>query len=307
MSKIRVLVVDDAATFRRAVAEELNADPELEVVGTAADGRAALGKIAQLHPDVVLLDVEMPEMDGLEALREIRKRHRRLPVIMFSALTERGATATLEALAQGASEYFPKPATGSLEDSLRVVREELVPEIKALCPRRPAPTPAPVPPPRPAGVAPPSRPALPGLPPGRVDLIAIASSTGGPNALAELLPALPASLPVPVVIVQHMPPVFTQLLAARLAARSPLPVAEARPTAPHAPGTFWLAPGDFHLTVARVGVITMVFFGGALMNLGNGSFVYYFGTMAAISLLMFAAAFIVDRHIVPLSRAPAVA
>lgn len=254
--KIRVLVVDDAAAFRRAVAEELGADPALEVAGTAANGKAALAKLAQVQPDVVLLDIEMPEMDGLEALREIRKRHPRLPVIMFSALTVRGAAATLEALSQGASEYFTKPATGSLEDSLRVVREELIPEIKVLCADRLTGGSSPVLTPVPKQSGPQS---ILTLRPdrshpsrvGRVDVIAIAASTGGPNALAEVLPALPADLPVPVVIVQHMPPLFTQLLAERLATLCPLPVAEARPGASLTPGTMWLAPGDFHLTVER--------------------------------------------------------
>src|SRR6476469_9985544 len=111
MSKIRVLVVDDAVVFRRLVSEELARDPALEVVGTAANGRIALAKMAQVSPDVVILDVEMPEMDGLITLAELRKTYPRLPVIMFSALTERGAAATLDALALGASDYFTKPTS----------------------------------------------------------------------------------------------------------------------------------------------------------------------------------------------------
>src|SRR5262249_28308189 len=130
MSKIRVLVVDDAVVFRRLVADELNRDPALDVVGTAANGRIALAKLAQVSPDVVILDVEMPEMDGLKALAELRKTYRRLPVIMFSSLTERGAEATLDALALGASDYFTKPANvGGLDASLEVIREQLIPKI----------------------------------------------------------------------------------------------------------------------------------------------------------------------------------
>ncbi len=134
MAKIRVLIVDDSVVIRRLLTDELAADPALEVVGTASNGRLALARITQLNPDVVILDIEMPEMDGLAALAEIRKTHRRLPVIMFSSLTERGAEATLDALALGASDYFTKPANaGSLEGSLEVVRDQLIPKIKALC------------------------------------------------------------------------------------------------------------------------------------------------------------------------------
>src|SRR5262245_31600295 len=134
MSKVRVLIVDDAVVFRRLVAEELNKDPALEVVGTAANGRIALARMSQVNPDVVILDIEMPEMDGLATLKELRKTHPRLPVIMFSALTERGAEATLDALALGATDYFTKPTNaGGLDASLEVIREQLIPEIKALC------------------------------------------------------------------------------------------------------------------------------------------------------------------------------
>ena len=111
MAKIRVLVVDDAAVFRRLVADELNADPDVEVVATAANGKIALARLPQVNPDLVILDVEMPELDGLATLREIRKAYPKLPVIMFSAVTERGAAATLDALALGATDYFAKPAS----------------------------------------------------------------------------------------------------------------------------------------------------------------------------------------------------
>src|SRR6516162_5188073 len=136
MSKIRVLVVDDAVVFRRLLADELSSDPALEVVGTAANGRIALARMPQVNPDLVVLDVEMPEMDGLAALAEIRKTYPRLPVIMFSNLTQRGAEATLDALALGASDYFTKPSTGDVNDSLQIVREELIPKIKALCSKK---------------------------------------------------------------------------------------------------------------------------------------------------------------------------
>src|SRR5580704_2796756 len=133
MPKIRILVVDDAVVFRRTISGELSSDPELEVVGTASNGRIALERLAQVSPDLVILDVEMPEMDGLATLAALRKTHPRLPVIMFSALTERGAEATLDALALGASDYFPKPTSDcGLDASLQIIREKLIPQIKSL-------------------------------------------------------------------------------------------------------------------------------------------------------------------------------
>ena len=247
MPKLRILVVDDAVVFRRLVSEELSRDPGLEVVGTAANGRIALAKLTQLSPDLIVLDVAMPEMDGLEALEEIRKTHPRLPVIMFSSLTERGAEATLDALALGATDYFTKPAdAGGLEGSLRVIREELVPRIKALC----------APPPSKAAPAaadrrPPSRPSSATEP---VRVLAIGASTGGPNALAEIFRSLPADFPVPILIVQHMPPMFTRLLAERLSAQSPIRVQEASSGCLLKPGEAWIAPGDHHMIVVRDGL-----------------------------------------------------
>jgi two-component system chemotaxis response regulator CheB len=185
--KIRILVVDDAAVIRRLVAEVLNADPVIEVVGTASNGKIALAKLTQVNPDLVILDIEMPELDGLATLREIRKAYPRLPVIMFSSLTERGASATLDALALGASDYFTKPtSTVGVEASLQVIRDELIPAIKALCGQnlclvRAANTTS-------ITNSPPIRPA----PKGPIEVVAIGTSTGGPNALAELFAGLPS-------------------------------------------------------------------------------------------------------------------
>ena len=139
MAPVRVLVVDDSVVVRRLVTDALSADPDIEVVGTAPNGRLALTKLAQVSPDVITLDIEMPEMDGLAALRQLRADGHRLPVIMFSTLTERGAAATLDALAAGASDYVTKPANvGSIQESIEQVRSSLVPKIKALVPRRPS-------------------------------------------------------------------------------------------------------------------------------------------------------------------------
>lgn len=250
MAALRVLVVDDAVVMRRLLSQVLEEDPDLTVV-TAANGRIGLSKLVQTSPDAVVLDIEMPELDGLGTLRELRTTHPDLPVIMFSTLTERGAAATLEAMSLGASDYVTKPANvGSVNESMERVRAELVPKIKALCERR-----------RPAshalarGPAVPRRsPARPDLPSRqRVDVVAIGSSTGGPNALHALLAGLPASLEVPIVITQHMPPVFTRLLAERLDASCSLKVREASGGEVLTPGEVWIAPGDHHLVVRRVG------------------------------------------------------
>src|SRR5262245_54288009 len=185
MRKFRILVVDDSVVYRRLVSEELNRDPELEVAGTAANGRIALAKLGQLSPDLVILDLAMPEMDGLTALKELRKTYPRLPVIMFSTLTERGAEATLEALSLGATDYFTKPSdAGGLEGSLRIIREQMVPMIKALC--------APVRQ-KAAAAGARSQGLFAGKAPiktGSIRVLAIGASTGGPNALSEIFAAL---------------------------------------------------------------------------------------------------------------------
>ncbi len=244
--KIRVLVVDDSPVFRRLVSEELSRDPALEVVGTAANGRIALARVRQAGPDLVLLDVDMPEMDGLETLRELRKTHPKLPIVMFSALTTRGAAVTLDALTLGATDYFTKPAeAGGPEASLRVVREELIPEIKALC-ERPAVEPRP-----PASRG--SDSPRPAAAKSSVRVVLVGTSTGGPNALADLFSRLPADFPVPILIVQHMPPMFTRLLAERLSSESPIRVEEAVSGTIVEPGRAWVAPGDHHLSVVREG------------------------------------------------------
>jgi two-component system chemotaxis response regulator CheB len=259
MRKIRVLIVDDAVVVRRIVGDVLASDPDLEVVGTAANGRIGLAKIPQVNPDLVILDVEMPEMDGLQMLVALRKTYPRLPVVMFSTLTARGAVATLEALSLGANDYVTKPANvGSVSTGIQCIRDDLIPKIKALCAGMAGMAPSPGPLPRLHQPAP--HPALrpdataghalhrPGR---RVDIVAIGVSTGGPNALAVLLPSLPATLPVPVVIVQHMPPLFTRLLAERLATKAAIRVGEGVAGTLLEPGCAWVAPGDFHMIVAR--------------------------------------------------------
>ncbi|BAY94878.1 MULTISPECIES: protein-glutamate methylesterase/protein-glutamine glutaminase [unclassified Tolypothrix] len=246
MPKIRVLVVDDAVVVRSRVSKILSHDAELEVVDVAANGRIALAKIPYVNPDVIILDVEMPDLNGLETLAAIRQSYPQLPVIMFSTSTRIGATATLEALSLGASDYATKPSNlGSMEATTKHIREELIPKIKLFG----------------AGISvvspaitvnhadvPPQRPKIE-----QIDVIAIGVSTGGPNALAQILPELPGNLAVPILIVQHMPPMFTKLLAERLASKCQIAVDEAIPGAVLEPGKAWIAPGDFHMVVQRHG------------------------------------------------------
>ncbi len=258
MKPFRVLIVDDSTPIRTMLAGILSEESDIEVVGTAGTGAVALAKLAQLNPTVVTLDVEMPDMSGLDILAEIRKVAPRLPVIMFSSMTVKAGVTTLEALARGASDYVTKPQSGgSLAASIEHVRTQLLPRIRGLGPRQlppvapikersalgvlPAIVSSPLPPV--TGMA-----ALPGL---RPDILAIGSSTGGPNALSELFMALSAPLPVPVVLVQHMPPLFTRLLAERLAATSPVKFREAQNGDGLKPGDALIAPGDYHMRLER--------------------------------------------------------
>ncbi len=251
MPKIRVLVVDDAVVMRRLITEALARDSAIEVVGVAAHGRIALAKIPQVNPDVITLDVEMPEMDGIATMRELRKTYPKLPVIMFSTLTERGAERTLDALAAGATDYVTKPANvGSVTLSIQRLQEELVPKIK-LHARHLLATASPLSPPASVRLPPPfvaaARP---------IELVCIGASTGGPNALADVFAALPAPLPVPVVIVQHMPVLFTKMLADRLDKLGPTRFHEASEGELLEAGHAYMAPGGRHLeVVARGGLL----------------------------------------------------
>jgi two-component system chemotaxis response regulator CheB len=246
VDEIRVLVVDDSAVIRRLLTDILTADPEIKLVGTAANGSIALAKVLELLPDVVTLDVEMPDVSGLEVLAQIRKVRPKLPVIMFSSLTQRAAITTLEALSLGASDYVTKPVGTSRESATEHVRAQLLPKIKALGRRRTSFVPI-----VPVAVAAPraTRVALPQ----RVDVVAIGASTGGPNALTALLKDYPADLGLPMIIVQHMPPMFTKLLAERLSATSRIKVHEAAAGDVLLANHAYIAPGDSHMTLRRDG------------------------------------------------------
>ena len=249
-NRIRVLVVDDSVVIRRLVTHALEEDAALEVVGFASDGVIALARIPQLNPDVITLDIEMPEMDGLQLLRHIRKQYPQIRVVMFSTLTERGAAVTLEALALGADDYVAKAANaGSLDRSMAALRAQLVPKIKQFF-RLPDSEAPPLRPPLP-------QPAISSMPPLNLSrerkVLAVGVSTGGPNALSAIVPLLPADFPLPVLIVQHMPPLFTRLLAERLQAATSLRVEEAVDGSPVLPGGVLIAPGDYHMQLRAFG------------------------------------------------------
>jgi two-component system chemotaxis response regulator CheB len=245
MGKIRVLVVDDSAVVRRVVSDVLSSDPSLEVVSTAPNGRIALQKIVQFNPDIVTLDVEMPEMDGLEVLRVLRRERPDLPVLVLSSLTERGAAVTLDCLYRGACDYVTKPSgVMNAQESAERLRADLIPRIKLFSRSSGPPTTRRV-------VLPPDASRSPEQ---RVDLVVIGASTGGPKVLPELLSSFPATFPVPVLVVQHMPPVFTRTFAERLDTMLPLRVREAVSGESILGGCVRIAPGGFHLEVRREGI-----------------------------------------------------
>ncbi|MGC3961404.1 MAG: chemotaxis response regulator protein-glutamate methylesterase [Verrucomicrobiota bacterium] len=252
MAKIRILVVDDAVVIRRLITETLQLDQELEVVGVTANGKIALQKIPQVNPDLITLDVEMPEMDGLATLREIRKVYPKLPVIMFSTLTQKGGTATLEALSLGASDYVTKPANvGSVTEAIERLQQDLIPKIKLHCRRSSSALASRVNTPLSVQPLPPVRSKPPHT--GPIEIVCLGTSTGGPNALAEVFAHLPPNLSVPIVIVQHMPPLFTALLAERISAHATIPCHEGAEGQLLECGHAYLAPGGKHMEVRRNG------------------------------------------------------
>jgi two-component system chemotaxis response regulator CheB len=240
-SPIRVLIVDDSAFMRTALSRMIASDPGFEVAGTASSGSEAMAKISGLDPDVVTLDVQMPGLDGLQTLRCIMAESPR-PVIMVSASIEKDAEVTFNALSAGAFDYIPKHLASHSLDILHI-REELLAKIRSAAHSRASSSLAQRKPPRPAPIE-------PKLNDGAVPaIVAMGTSTGGPKALQEILPLLPADLAVPILIVQHMPPGFTAPFARRLDALSAISVREASNREAVLPGVAYIAPSGTHMTV----------------------------------------------------------
>jgi len=283
--RIRVLIVDDSLFMRAAIARALAAGP-FDVVGQAKDGSDALAQIQRLAPDVVTMDFNMPGITGADAVRQVMQ-HRPTPVVMFSAHTRQGAKETFDALAAGAVDFVTKPA-GEVSVDLSAVADELIRKLIAAARSRPRAVVAP-PPPRPSSassqalrvIAGAAMPTQPGTLP---RLCVIAISTGGPAALAELLPALPIDLRVAIIVVQHMPAGFTGPLAERLDAASQLDVAEARAGDRPLPGSVLIAPGDRHVELDGRGAIALT--DGPLVN----------GCRPAADVTMIAAARVYGRR-----------
>jgi two-component system chemotaxis response regulator CheB len=254
---MRVLVVDDTVVFRRAISDALSGLPGVEVVGTAANGKLALARMSALRPDLVTLDIEMPEMNGIEVLEAMGPAGLKAGVIVLSSVTTRGGEMTVRALELGAFDFITKPDRGTPAENLAYLRESLQPmiraferqrDIRAMLGRRTVMPPlADVPAARPAPIAPVPqivRRLVWGVP-----LVLIGVSTGGPAALAAVLPVLPADLNAPVLIVQHMPPMFTKPLAASLDRKTALNVKEAQDGDVAQANCVYLAPGGSQMKV----------------------------------------------------------
>jgi len=242
--KIDVLVVDDSAYMRKVVTNMLQSDEEIFVVDTARDGLDALEKIRKWQPQVVTLDVEMPRMDGLTALQKIMQECP-TAVVMLSSLTQEGSETTIKALTLGAVDFVPKPS-GAISLDIAKVKEDLIAKIK-VCARATLKNVRSVTPPAVEKLIRPPVSAPAGGVPDK--LVVIGSSTGGPNALQQVVPRLPQNLPAGVLIVQHMPAGFTNSLAARLNDISPLPVKEAAEGDVVRAGQVYIAPGGYHMVI----------------------------------------------------------
>jgi len=248
---LRILVADDSSVFRRAIADALASLPDVQVVGSAPNGKLALQKVLELKPDLLTLDMEMPEMDGLAVLDALKQAGSTTSVMVISAVTLRGGRLTMQALEKGAFDFLTKPQGKDAAESKAMMVRELAPRLRALAHRRQIRDIL-----RPGGAAAPvvtssapaiARPVSARPPTSRPEIVLIGVSTGGPAALARLLPLLPADLGVPVAVVQHMPPIFTQSLAESLSGKCSLRVREAAEGDKLEPGLVLIAPGGRHM------------------------------------------------------------
>lgn len=248
MNRIRVFLVDDTAAVRHILTQILEEDPEIVVVGTASDGQQGLERLSRVEADLLILDVEMPGMGGLEMLKALKAQQSTLPVLVFSSITERGAMVTIEALSLGANDYVPKPAmVGTAAEARDYIRNSLLSKIKSLFKLEPVVAAKPS-----SLTIKPSSAAYRRIP-SRVDLVVVGSSMGGPKALGEIMSVLPEDFPVPILLVQHMPAVFTKALADRLNQNSKLTIRECNQPMVIEPGQALLAAGDYHMAVSRQG------------------------------------------------------
>ena len=250
--KIRVLLVDDSASVRSSLIAGLSAEPDIDVVGSARDGLEAVEQVKALTPDVVTLDIEMPRLDGLGALERIMVE-RPTPVVMVSSLTRKGAEVTIQALELGAVDFALKTATrgssavrGLIAELAEKIRQAATANVKALVRQADSSEQIPVAlrPEKETGSS-------------SERVVVIASSTGGPQALRAVIPFLPANLPAPVLVIQHLPAGFTSRLAASLDKASPLTVEEARPGVQLSAGLVLVAPGGVHMTLSKAGSIRL--------------------------------------------------
>ncbi|MBX2860945.1 MAG: chemotaxis-specific protein-glutamate methyltransferase CheB [Vampirovibrio sp.] len=255
LDPLKLMIVDDTITYRTVLKQVVRDIPDVTVVTTASNGKFALEQLAQNEIDLVLLDVEMPEMDGLEALRFIRKDYPHVSVVMVSGANQTSADITIKALEAGALDFVSKPTdTSSSEESIVFLREKLAPIISHIqhsrVPRQETSSPSVTP--TQQQVQPPTQSTFtqPSTISGSIDLIAIGISTGGPKALNELIPNLPADIGIPILLVIHMPPFFTKSLAQGLNDKSKLAVKEAEQGETVLPNTVYIAPGGFHMAVA---------------------------------------------------------
>jgi two-component system chemotaxis response regulator CheB len=256
MTDVRVLIIDDSVAVRRALGDVLSREPGMTVCGAAPNGALGLELVERSHPDVIVLDLEMPVLDGLDFLTRLRPQHPRLPVLVFSGTAGHANEATLEALWRGASDYLLKPRGLSAEDMEAFLRTELLPRLRLLA-RVPVERVTPAAAPGRAPIAPPRRAVVPvgALASDPVPLVlVVGASTGGPRALAAALGELPGDFPLPIAAVQHMPTEMSEFLASGLASNCRMRVRLAEDGASVEPGVVWVAPGGAHLTIAGEGV-----------------------------------------------------